>query len=74
MNKRETLELLDRLISEIQGMSDEEFAERERQLGVDKITYNPMNYLPDCTRPEDTGCHAHSGMKCCNMFQCGSGK
>lgn len=30
----------------------------------------PARDMPKCTRPEDTECHAHSGDKCYNHFQC----
>jgi len=73
MNRQETLDFLQSLIDQTKAMSNEEFAEREKQLGVDKLTFDPRNYEPpDCTIPEDTECHAHCGAKCYNEFQCRS--
>lgn len=71
MDKKESLAFLDSLIEKTKAMTSEEFAERERLLGVDKVVYNPADYdPPDCTRPDDTECHAHCGKKCYNGFLC----
>jgi hypothetical protein len=49
VEKEDKLVLLDRLITETKNMSDEEFAEQEKQLGVDKINYNPNDYIGAAT-------------------------
>lgn len=71
MDKREALKFLEDLTEKIKAMTPEEFAARERELGVDKLVYDPAKYMiPFCTRPDDLGCHAHFGKHCFNAFQC----
>jgi len=45
MTHDESIAFLDDLIEKTKKMSKEEWAAREKELGVDKIRYNPYEYL-----------------------------
>jgi hypothetical protein len=45
-NKHDSVDLLNDLINKTKNMSSEEFAEREKRLGIDKIHFDPKDYLP----------------------------
>lgn len=45
MTTRKTLKLLDKLIKETRGMTHKQWREREKKLGVDKMIFDPKDYI-----------------------------